>query len=69
MKSEAFRTAQKLCDDIFQQELNVRPLTGLKGYYRVAVAKEYRLIFSYDEKAIYLRRIGHRKDIYRNLEI
>jgi len=44
-------------------------LAGLKGNYRVVIAKDYRLIFSYDEDSIYLPRIAHRKDIYRNIEL
>ncbi len=69
VKAEAFESAQKLCENVFHPELNVRPLTGLKGYYRVVVAKGYRMIFSYDDEAVYLRRIAHRKEIYRNLEL
>ena len=69
VKAEAFETAQKLCETVFHRELNVRPLTGLKGYFRVVVARDYRMIFSFDEEAIYLRRIAHRKEIYRRLEL
>jgi len=69
VKAEAFETAQKLCENVFHPELNVRPLTGLKGYYRVVVAKDYRMIFSFDEETLYLRRIAHRKEIYRDLEL
>lgn len=69
VKAEAFETAQKLCKNIFHPELDVRPLTGFKGYYRVVVAKDYRIIFSYDDDAVYLRRIAHRKEIYRSLEL
>jgi mRNA-degrading endonuclease RelE of RelBE toxin-antitoxin system len=69
VKAEAFETAQKLCENVFHPELNVRPLTGLKGYYRVVVAKDYRMIFSFDQETLYLRRIAHRKEIYRDLEL
>ena len=70
VKAEAFESAQKLCENVFHPELNVRHLSGLKGYYRVVVAKGYnRMIFSYDDEAVYLRRIAHRKEIYRNLEL
>lgn len=69
VKAEAFEAAQKLCENVFHPELDVRHLTGLKGYYRVVVAKDYRMIFSYDDEAVYLRRIAHRKEIYRNLEL
>ncbi|MFH0991967.1 MAG: type II toxin-antitoxin system RelE/ParE family toxin [bacterium] len=69
VKAKAFETAQKLCVDVFHPELDVRPMTGLKGYYRVIVANEYRIIFSFDNDTIFLRRIAHRKEIYRNLEL
>ncbi|MDP2207773.1 MAG: hypothetical protein Q8K98_03230 [Bacteroidota bacterium] len=69
VKHEAYRNATSITQNIFAVELDVRPLTGLKGYYRVVVAKEYRMIFSFDNKHIYLHRIAHRKDIYRNLEL
>jgi mRNA-degrading endonuclease RelE of RelBE toxin-antitoxin system len=35
----------------------------------VAVVREYRLVFSFDEENIYLLRIAHRRDIYRDLEL
>jgi len=69
VKTEAFETAQKLCETVFHRELDVRPLTGLKGYFRVVVARDYRMIFSFDDEAVYLRRIAHRKEIYRRLEL
>jgi len=69
VQTEAFESAKKLCEDIFHFQLNVRPLTVLKGNYRVVVDKDYRMIFSYDDEAVYLKRIAHRKDIYRNLEL
>jgi mRNA-degrading endonuclease RelE of RelBE toxin-antitoxin system len=33
------------------------------------IAKDYRMIFSFDEEAVYLLRIAHRRDIYRRLEL
>jgi len=45
VQEEAFITAQKLADDIFHPELNVRHMTGLKGIYRVVVMTDYRMIF------------------------
>ncbi len=69
IQQEAFRIAQKLRDNIFDPELDVRKMTGLKGIYRVVVMTDYRMIFSFDAENIYLLRIGHRKDIYRDLEI
>ncbi len=69
VKSAAFDAAQKLCDSVFHHALDVRPLTGFKGYFRVVVAKHYRVIFTFDDNSICLHRIAHRKDIYRRLEL
>lgn len=69
IKRAAFEVAQAIQRNIFAKELDIRPLTGFKGCFRVVVSNEYRMIFSYDDKNIYLRRIAHRKDIYRNLEL
>ena len=69
VKVEAYEIAQLLIESVFHPNLDVRPLTGFKGYFRVVVAKDYRLIFSFDENNIYLRRIGHRREIYRRLEL
>jgi len=55
-----------LTENVFHPELNVRELTGFKGNYRVVVLSDYRMIFSFDLKNIYLLRIANRKDIYRN---
>ncbi len=68
VKHEAFTVAQKLCENIFNKQLDVKELIGLKGNFRVVVAKHYRMIFSFDEKNIFLLRIAHRKDIYRSIE-
>jgi mRNA interferase RelE/StbE len=69
VQEEAFKTAIQLGTDIFDLTLNVKPLTGFKGIYRAVVEREYRLIFSFDDDNLYLLRIGHRRDIYRNLEL
>lgn len=69
VQEEAFNTATRLATDIFDITLNVRPLTGFHGIYRAVVIREYRLVFSFDDDNLYLLRIGHRRDIYRNLEL
>lgn len=69
IKQDAFEVAHKLSQNIFHPELDVRPLTGFRGYYRVVVAKDYRLIFSFDSENIFLLRIAHRKETYRTLEL
>ncbi|MFH1075442.1 MAG: type II toxin-antitoxin system RelE/ParE family toxin [Pseudomonadota bacterium] len=69
VQEEAFSIAQQLADDVFHPELNVRHMTGFKGICRVVVMIEYRIIFSFDTETLYLLRIGHRKEIYRKLEL
>jgi mRNA-degrading endonuclease RelE of RelBE toxin-antitoxin system len=69
VQKEAFQIANQLAADIFDSTLNVKQMTGLRGIYRVIVVRNYRMIFSFDVENVYLLRIGHRSEIYRNLEI
>ncbi|MGI8787595.1 MAG: type II toxin-antitoxin system RelE family toxin [Pyrinomonadaceae bacterium] len=69
VQKEAFQIFNQLAADIFDSTLNVKQLTGFHGIYRVVVLRNYRMIFSFDDENIYLLRIGHRREIYRNLEI
>jgi mRNA-degrading endonuclease RelE of RelBE toxin-antitoxin system len=69
IQKEAFQIAARLSEDIFDSLLNIKPMTGFRGVYRVVVARDYRMIFSFDETNIYLLLIAHRREIYRNLEI
>ncbi|MGC2238743.1 MAG: type II toxin-antitoxin system RelE/ParE family toxin [Pyrinomonadaceae bacterium] len=69
IQKEAFQSAAQLAEDIFDSSLNIKSLTGFRGIYRVVVVRDYRMIFSFDDENIYLLRIGHRREIYRNLEI
>ena len=69
VQEEAFEISQLLAADIFDSSLNVRSMTGFRGVYRVVVIRDYRMIFSFDDENLYLLRIGHRREIYRNLEL
>lgn len=69
IQKEAFNISRQLANNIFDPELNIRRMTGFKDIYRVVVMADYRMIFSFDSDKLYLLRIGHRKDIYRNLEL
>jgi mRNA-degrading endonuclease RelE of RelBE toxin-antitoxin system len=69
VQKEAFQIANQLAANIFVSTINVKQMTGLHGFYRVVIVRNYRMIFSFDEENIYLLRIGHRREIYRNLEI
>ena len=69
IQTEAFQAATKLSENIFDPKLNVKRLTGFRGIYRVVVLRDYRMIFSFDDENLYLLCIGHRREIYRNLEL
>ncbi|HDL17426.1 MAG TPA: hypothetical protein ENH29_00055 [Bacteroidetes bacterium] len=69
VQEEAYKITVKLSFNIFDPDLRVKKLIGFDRIYRVVIMKEYRLIFSFDEENIYLLRIGHRKDIYKKIEI
>ncbi len=69
VQAEAFQISLKLSADIFDKSLNIKQMTGFRGIWRVVVVRDYRMIFSFDDENIYLLRIGHRREIYRRLEI
>ena len=69
IQGEAFKIATLLSENILEPNLSLKQLTGFRGIYRVVVVRDYRLIFSFDNENIYLLRIGHRREIYRNLEL
>lgn len=69
IQKEAYQIAMKLSYNIFDPSLNVKKLVGFEKVYRVAIVKDYRLIFTFNKDNIFLLRIGHRKDIYKNIEI
>ncbi len=69
VQTQAFQTAVQLAENSSDPTLNIKSLTGFRGIYRVVILRNYRLIFSMDDENIYLLRIKHRRDIYRNLEI
>ncbi|CAN2040717.1 hypothetical protein GMMP15_190032 [Candidatus Magnetomoraceae bacterium gMMP-15] len=69
IQKDAFIISQQLSENIFSSHLNIRGLTGWKGIFRVIVIKNYRMIYSFDKERLYLLRIAHRKEIYRNLKL
>lgn len=69
VQEEAFQISLQLAENIFDKTLNIKQMTGFKGIWRVVVVRDYRMIFSFDDENIYLLRIGHRREIYRRLEI
>ena len=64
IQKDAFKVSQKLSENLFTPDVNIRKMTGLKNIFRAVVMDDYRLIFSYDSTNLYLLRIGHRKEIY-----
>jgi mRNA-degrading endonuclease RelE of RelBE toxin-antitoxin system len=69
IQKQAFDIARLLSENIFDKTLNVRQMTGFRDVFRVVVFKEYRMIFSFDAENLYLLRTGHRREIYRGLEL
>jgi len=69
VQAEAFQISLKLAADIFDKSLNIKQITGFREIWRVVVVRDYRMIFSFDDENLYLLRIGHRREIYRRLEI
>jgi mRNA-degrading endonuclease RelE of RelBE toxin-antitoxin system len=62
------RDIRRIPLDVQQEAFRTRPLTGFDGIYRAVVVRDYRIIF-FDEKNICLLRFGHRKEIYKRLEL
>lgn len=60
-----WKAMQILQHDILSPQLNIKKLEGYDKVWRLVVKKDYRLVYSFDEKNIYLLRFAHRKDIYR----
>ena len=65
----AFQAATKLSENIFDSSLKFKRMTGLPGVYRVVILHDYRMVYSFDDKNIYLLRIAHRREIYKGLEL
>ena len=65
IQKEAWKVVLLLSKDVLNKKLDIKKLEGFKGIWRVKVKSDYRLIFTFDEKNLYLLRIKHRKDIYR----
>ena len=62
---QSWNVAQILSSDVFHQTVNVRKLHGYTNVWRAKVKRDYRLVYTFDAKNLYLLRIAHRKDIYR----
>jgi mRNA-degrading endonuclease RelE of RelBE toxin-antitoxin system len=68
-KKKPYQTASQLAAYIFDSTLNVKQMIGFRGVYRVVIVRNYRMIFLFDDENLYLLRIGHRREIYQNLEM
>jgi addiction module RelE/StbE family toxin len=57
--------------DIMEIDLSKVPSTKLKGYdelRRVHAGKDYVIIYAMDNSDILIARVGHRSEIYENLD-
>jgi mRNA-degrading endonuclease RelE of RelBE toxin-antitoxin system len=67
IKQQANGCVAVLRNDPLAKELNIKKLAAVKDkVWRLRIGV-YRLIYSFDKLSLYLLRISHRKDIYRNL--
>jgi len=66
IKRHCWHVTQLLLEDLFDPTLDIKKLIGYKNVWRVTIKRVYRLVYTFDERNIYLLRIAHRKDIYRN---
>ncbi len=69
IQEKAYSIAQRLSVNPFDEQLKIKHLTGFEKIYRVVVFSEFRMIYTFDKENLYLLRIAHRKDIYKNLEL
>jgi len=69
VKKNAYDTAVMLAEDPFDERLRIKQLTGFKKIFRVVILADYRMVYSFDNESIFLLKIDHRKDIYKNLEL
>lgn len=60
-----WEAAQTLQEDVLSPRLNIKKLEGFDRIWRVVVKKDYRIIYTFNESAIYLLRFAHRKEVYR----
>ncbi len=65
VQKQCWKTAILLSENIFQPKLDIKKLQGYENVWRVKVKNVYRLVYTFDERKLYLLRISHRKDIYR----
>ncbi len=69
VQKDAFEISLKLTENPLDKSLNIKYLTGFKKIFRIIVFTDFRMIYSFDETSVLLHRIGHRKEIYKSLEI
>jgi mRNA-degrading endonuclease RelE of RelBE toxin-antitoxin system len=65
VKRKCWEIVVLLADNVFHPSVDIRKLHGYENVWRAKVHHVYRLIFTFDEEALYLLRIVHRKDVYR----
>ena len=54
-----------VAENVLHPSISVKKLHGYENIWRAKVKKVYRLIYTFNEQAVYLLRIVHRKDVYR----
>jgi mRNA-degrading endonuclease RelE of RelBE toxin-antitoxin system len=69
VKNKAYETAIILAKDPFDEGLNIKQLTGFKKIFRVVILADFRMVYTFDKENLFLLKISHRKEIYKNFEL
>lgn len=65
LKQDTYKTIRLLENDIFLPSLKTHKLHGkFDGSYGCNIDYQYRIVFSFDEKFVYLENIGSHDDVY-----
>ena len=70
-KSLLLRQEQFLAKDVFNSKLHTKKLKGFSNdrVYSFRITRAYRGIFRLSDNGIILFAIGHRKDVYKSIQV
>ena len=65
LKKKIHRIIATLKEDIFHPSIKTHKLSGRLGeFYACTIDYDYRLLFAFDEKYVYLLNIGSHDEVY-----
>lgn len=65
VKKQCWEIANLLAENVFHASIDIKKLHGYENVWRARIKQVYRLIYTFDNHAVYLLRVVHRKDVYR----